>query len=328
MKKENKREIEFIVPSNIKDFCIEKLRFDLKFKDLKVKSAKKIKLKDSKIDETVIVIKSEKDLDLNSIDLGARLNELKIQASGELHLKMIEEKSKEKQEPYKLKLPEEFAGELNRLFEKELKIKKITKIAGKSKEVNVFFDLDHIKGRTQLFAHVAKIMDCINTVKGNLKDIQDVNDMNRAIAVLEENCNYMQKTHISHIRLKGKELIEKGFASPFLLENQEKVSIWKQFFRLLKGKQAKANLEYYYMNRIVDLDKEYIVRLKNRIVLPEPQPVNHIQEVRDFYEYGEMMARGRGIVEVEKYYEAIIKKHNELVEAQTQEEGTQESNSE
>ncbi len=318
MKTENKREIEFTIPRTIKDFCIEKLKFDLSFKDIKVKKVRN----DKKSQLTTLILESSKDLNLHSVNLGALLNELKIKASAELKLKEVESKVDEGIEPIKLRFNKSIAKDFKELFEDELKIQKIVSVDN-GKAIDVYFDVEHIKGRSQLVAHIAKILDSVSTVKHNKKDKQDSKDIQRAIQTLEANCNYLQKTQKSHERMIGKELIEKGFAMPFVSDDQKKETLFNQFFRLLKGKQIKPSLDYYYMNKLVELEKQYIVRLKQPEKI-EPEAINHSREILDFYEYGEQLAKGQGIKEVENYFNTIIEKHNEIIQEESQDSGIEE----
>jgi hypothetical protein len=314
MKVEKNPEIEFIIPNSIKEFFIEGLKVDKAFENIKFK--KSIRKKGKKSDDVILILQTPKELSLESVQLGAMLNELKVNSSAKAHLKNIEKKSQEQEiEPIKLRFERSIEKQFRELFSESLNIKEIHSVEN-GKFIDVYFDVSDISGRSALVKRIAQIFDALQTIKAGRKSEQDLKDIQKAIQTLEQHCNYLQQTHVRLEKMSGAELIAQGYASPFLSKNQKQLSLFNQFFRLIKGKQAKQNIQYYFFEKIVELDSDYVVKLSTPRKLSEPVPVNHAREILLNYQFGEQLFTGRGIIEVESYFETIVKIHNERIEAE------------
>jgi hypothetical protein len=109
-------------------------------------------------------------------------------------------------------------------------------------------------------------------------------------------------------------LIDRGYVTVFD-SDKKPAKLWQKFLKLLMRQKQFENLQYEFHEKIVDPKGEYVVKHESPVKLEEPKPINHIQNCRDIYDWGNQIHAGYGIMAVDKYYKDIIKMHNDHAKA-------------
>lgn len=252
----------------------------------------------------------EENVNIDNLNIGFALCELKYRTAA--RGAEIEAKKLKKVEPLKINIDKSISKEFKQLYGKKFNLNEVHADI-KTGKVTYNFNVSSIKGRNNLAKYMFNLAAAVQACKNNERLRIEKRALNAYIKDLEQANNFDQ-THIEYERMTGQELIDRGFVTIFD-SDKKPAKMWQRVLNIFLNKQKKKELQYTFWEKVVELDKEYVIKHTKPIKLKNPRPINHIQMCLDIYDWGNQVHAGYGIMAVDKYYQEIVKINNEYAKA-------------